>query len=140
LNNKFINGIKAEIGYMLDSAVTSSSAIGTFASAAWNSSSPSKTDKYCDLDECKLSHVYGCTLACGHYECFLLNLSSQCQCCNDLLKKGIIDNSNSFQNNVSSFDNLDLEENEDNIIETSDDESISLDSNIDSILNNHSKF
>lgn len=33
LNNKFINGIKAEIGYMLDSAGTSSSAIGTFASA-----------------------------------------------------------------------------------------------------------
>jgi hypothetical protein len=108
---------------------------------AWNSSSPPKTDKYCDLDGCELSHVYGCTLACGHsyhYECFLLNLSSQCHYCNDLLKKGIIDNSNSFQNSVSSFDDLDLEENEeDNIIETSDDESISLDSNIDSILNNH---
>jgi hypothetical protein len=33
LNNKFINGIKAEIGYMLDSAGTSSSAIETFAGA-----------------------------------------------------------------------------------------------------------
>jgi len=33
LNNKFINGIKAEIGYMLDSAGTSSSAIETFAHA-----------------------------------------------------------------------------------------------------------
>ena len=43
-----------------------------------------------------------------------------------------------FKNSVDSFDDLDLEENdEDNIIETSDDESISLDSNIDSILNNH---
>ena len=46
--------------------------------------------------------------------------------------------SNSFQSSINSFDDLDLEENEeDNIIETSDDESISLDSNIDSILNNH---
>ena len=71
-------------------------------------------------------------------ECFLLNLSSQCHYCNDLLKKGIIDNSNSFQNSVDSFDDLDLEGNdgEDNIIETSDGESISLDSNIDLILNN----
>ena len=61
--------------------------------------------------------------------------------CNDLLKEVIIDNSNSFQNSVDSFDDLDLEENdEDNIIETSDDESISLDSNIDSILNYHLKF
>src|SRR5688500_17974296 len=71
---------------------------------------------------------------------FLLNLSSQCHYCNDLLTKGIIDNSNSFQNSVNSFDDLDLEENdegEDNIIETSDDEKISLNSNIDSILNNH---
>ena len=33
LNNKFINGIKAEIGYMLDSAGTSSSAIGTIHAA-----------------------------------------------------------------------------------------------------------
>ena len=58
--------------------------------------------------------------------------------CNDLLKEVIIDNSNSFQNSVDSFDDLDLEGNdgEDNIIETSDGESISLDSNIDLILNN----
>jgi len=33
LNNKFINGIKAEIGYMLDGAGASSSAIETFAGA-----------------------------------------------------------------------------------------------------------
>ena len=110
---------------------------------AWSSSFPPKANKYCDLDGCELSHAYGCILACGHsyhYECFLLNLSSQCHYCNDLLTKGIIDNSNSFQNSVNSFDDLDLEENdegEDNIIETSDDENISLNSNIDSILNNH---
>ena len=33
LNNKFINGIKAEIGYMLDSAGSSASTIETFAGA-----------------------------------------------------------------------------------------------------------
>lgn len=33
LNNKFINGIKAEIGYMLDDAGASASAIETFAGA-----------------------------------------------------------------------------------------------------------
>ncbi|CAH1769757.1 3967_t:CDS:1, partial [Entrophospora sp. SA101] len=33
LNNKFINGIKAGIGYKLDSAGASSSAVGTFAGA-----------------------------------------------------------------------------------------------------------
>src|SRR5688572_24261789 len=71
-------------------------------SATIISSFPPKANN-CDLDGCELSHAYGCILACGHsyhYECFLLNLSSQCHYCNDLLTKGIIDNSNSFQNSV----------------------------------------
>ncbi|CAJ0907840.1 10112_t:CDS:2 [Entrophospora sp. SA101] len=86
---------------------------------AWSTSFHPRADRYCNREACELSHNIGCNLACGHsyhYECFLLNLSSQCQHCNEYLEK---------------------EEEEDDIMdEVDDDKSISLDTSVDTILDN----
>lgn len=110
---------------------------------AWSTSFHPRADRYCDREACELSHNIGCNLACGHsyhYECFLLNLSSQCQHCNEYLEKGIIDNGKAFQKSLNSFDEnflLEKEEEEDDIMdEVDDDESISLDTSVDTILDN----
>ena len=112
---------------------------------AWRTSFPPKSSKYCDMEGCVLSHDFGCNLACGHsyhYECFVLNFSGQCVYCHEYLTKGIVENSNIFQNslNINSVDNSIIEvENEDekNDLENTDDnEDISLDTSVDTILNN----
>ena len=109
---------------------------------AWNTSFPPKSNKYCDLEECELPYNFGCNLSCGHsyhHECFLLNLSEQCIYCNEYLTKGIIENSNIFQNSLNSEDNLIVENNDDdesNLEDVDDSENISLDSSVDTILDN----
>ena len=109
---------------------------------AWNTSFPSKSNKYCDLEGCELPYNFGCNLSCDrsyHHECFLLNLSEQCIYCNEYLTKGIIENSNIFQNSLNSKDNLVVENNdndEGNLEDVDDRENISLDSSVDTILDN----
>ena len=74
-----------------------------------------------------------------HYECFLLNLSSQCHYCHDHLTEGIIHNSRIFQNSTSSLKELVLDEEEyteDNTNEGDDNERVTLDTSIDIVLNN----
>ena len=72
----------------------------------------------------------------------MLNFSGQCVYCHEYLTKGIVENSNIFQNslNINSVDNSIIEvENEDekNDLENTDDnEDISLDTSVDTILNN----
>ena len=109
---------------------------------AWSSSFLPKANKFCDLEGCDLSHNFGCNLACGHsyhYQCFLSNLSSQCNYCNDYLVKGIIHNSKVFQSSIDSFDESTLEKEDDiddDVDETEENESISLDDTVDTILDN----
>jgi len=110
---------------------------------AWSTSFHPRTERYCDREDCELSHNVGCNLACGHsyhYKCFLLNLSSQCQHCNEYLTKSIIDNGKAFQNSLNSSDEDFLfkkeKEEEENMDEVENDESISFDTSVDTILDN----
>ena len=70
----------------------------------------------------------------------MLNLSSQCQHCNEYLTKSIIDNGKAFQNSLNSSDEDFLfkkeKEEEENMDEVENDESISFDTSVDTILDN----
>ena len=87
-------------------------------SMAWNTSHPPHTDRYCDLEECTNSREVGCILSCGHayhYECFLLQLESQCRYCAAYLASGIEKNCRIFQQTVSSFNEMLIDENTDEL-------------------------
>jgi len=63
----------------------------------------------------------------------LLNLSSQCQHCNEYLTKSIIDNGKAFQNSLNSSDEDFLfkkEKEGENMDEVENDESISFDTSV----------
>ena len=69
----------------------------------------------------------------------MLNLSSQCQHCNEYLTKSIIDNGKAFQNSLNSSDEDFLfkkEKEEENMDEVENDESISFGTSVDTILDN----
>src|SRR5438128_8251842 len=93
-------------------------------SMAWNTSYPPHMDRYCDLEECTNSCEVGCILTCGHayhYECFLLQLESQCQYCTTYLVSGIEKNCRIFQQTVSSFNEMLTDENTDELATEVDD-------------------
>ncbi|CAG8475822.1 4582_t:CDS:1 [Paraglomus occultum] len=91
---------------------------------AWNTSHPPHTDRYCDFEECTNSREVGCILSCGHayhYEWFLLQLESQCRYCAAYLMSGIEKNCRIFQQTVSSFNEMLIGENTDELAVEADD-------------------
>ena len=94
---------------------------------AWNTSHPPHMDRFCDLEECTNSCEVGCILTCGHayhYECFLLQLESQCQYCTAYLVSGIEKNCRIYQQTVSSFNEMLTDDNTDGLAVEVDDSNI----------------